>query len=110
MAGAVLRPRCSGGGSRRRRPSLGLIPKPDAVNLLITLSAELKAQLDAHAQVHAQVHRASADVVSLIPQMLAASMGRGRGFRRALLSKGREVLKCMKLQLNIRYAKHGLTY
>jgi hypothetical protein len=63
------------------RLSLGPIPRPDAVKLTITLSAELKAQLDAYAEVHARVHQAPADAVVLIPHMLAAFMARDRTFR-----------------------------
>lgn len=63
------------------RLSLGPVPKPDAVKMTITLSAELKAQLDAYAEVHARVHQAPVDVVVLVPHMLAAFMARDRGFR-----------------------------
>lgn len=64
------------------RLSLGPIPKPDAVKLTITLSAELKAQLDAYAEVHAQLHRAPVDAVSFIPHMLVAFVARDRGVQR----------------------------
>lgn len=64
-----------------QRLSLGPIPKPDAVKLTITLSAELKAQLDAYAEVHARVHQLPVDSMALVPHMLAAFMARDRTFR-----------------------------
>lgn len=73
------------------RLSLGPIPRPDAVKLTITLSAELKAQLDAYVEVHGRMHQTSVDATALIPHMLAAFMGRDRGFKRALQSKA---VKC----------------
>ena len=66
-----------------QRLRLGPIPKPDAVKLTITLSADLKAQLDDYAEVHGRVHQSSADAVTLIPHMLAAFMARDRAFRAA---------------------------
>lgn len=63
------------------RLSLGPLPKPDAVKLTITLSAELKAQLDAYAEVHARVHQAPVDAAALIPHMLTAFIARDRGFK-----------------------------
>ena len=70
------------------RLSLGPIPKPDAVKLTITLSAELKAQLDAYAEVHGRMYQVPVDAATLIPQMLAAFVARDRGFQasRRLLS------------------------
>jgi len=63
------------------RLSLGALPRPDALKLTITLSAELKAQLDAYAEMHERVHQMPVDAVALIPHMLAAFMARDRGFR-----------------------------
>lgn len=63
------------------RLSLGPIPRPKAVKLTITLSAELKASLDAYAAVHARVHQVPAEVVALIPHMLAAFIARDRVFQ-----------------------------
>ena len=68
----------SKGGSRL---SLGPIPKPDAVKLTISVSAELKAQLDAYAEVHGRLHQTPVDAVALIPHMLAAFMARDRTFK-----------------------------
>lgn len=68
-------------GKGMTRLSLGPIPRPDAVKLTITVSAELKAQLDAYAEVHGRMHRAPVDAVALVPHMLAAFMARDRGFR-----------------------------
>ena len=68
----------SKGGSRL---SLGPIPKPEAVKLTISLSAELKTQLDAYAEVHGRLHHAPVDAVALIPHMLAAFMARDRAFK-----------------------------
>lgn len=76
------------------RLSLGPIPRPDAVKLTITLSAELKAQLDAYAQVHGHIHQAPVDAATLIPHMLAAFIARDRSFqasRRLLSSSGGSV-------------------
>ena len=73
------------------RLSLGPIPKPEAVKMTITLSAELKAQLDAYAEVHARVHQVPVDAVALIPHILAAFIARDRGFR-TLSSKGAGLL------------------
>nr|WP_242701080.1 MULTISPECIES: DUF2274 domain-containing protein [Acidovorax] len=61
--------------------SLGPIPKPEAVKLTISVSAELKAQLDAYAEVHGRLHQAPVDAVALIPHMLAAFMARDRAFK-----------------------------
>ncbi|WP_372658066.1 DUF2274 domain-containing protein [Hydrogenophaga sp.] len=69
------------------RLSLGPIPKPDAVKLTITVSAELKAQLDAYAEVHARVHQVQVDAVSLVPHMLAAFIARDRGFKALRVAK-----------------------
>ena len=66
------------------RLSLGPIPKPDAVRLTITLSAELKAQLDTYADVHGQMHQVPVDAAALIPHMLATFVARDRGFRAAV--------------------------
>lgn len=63
------------------RLSLGALPKSEAVKLTITLSTELKAQLDAYAEVHGRVHQVPVDAVALIPHMLAAFIGRDRGFK-----------------------------
>ena len=63
------------------RLSLGPIPKPDAVKLTITLSAELKAQLDAYAEVHGRMHQVPVDAATLIPHMLVAFITRDRGFK-----------------------------
>lgn len=63
------------------RLSLGPIPRPDAVKLTITLSAELKAQLDAYAEVHGRMHQAPVDAAALIPHMLAAFISRDRTFK-----------------------------
>ena len=65
------------------RLSLGPIPKPDAVKLTITVSAELKAQLDAYAEVHGRLHQAPVNAIALVPHMLEAFMARDRGFRSA---------------------------
>lgn len=69
------------------RLSLGPIPRPDAVKLTITLSADLKAQLDAYAEVHGRMHQAPVDAVALIPHMLAAFIARDRGFKSRLNGK-----------------------
>ena len=66
------------------RLSLGPIPRPDAVKITITLSAELKAQLDAYAEVHGRMHQAPVGAVALIPHMLAAFIARDRGFKSRL--------------------------
>lgn len=63
------------------RLSLGPIPKPDAVKLTITVSAELKAQLDAYAEVHGQLHQTPVNAIALVPHMLEAFMARDRVFR-----------------------------
>lgn len=63
------------------RLSLGPIPKPDAVKLTITVSAELKVQLDAYAEVHGRLHQTPVDAVALVPHMLTAFIARDRGFR-----------------------------
>lgn len=63
------------------RLSLGPIPKPDAVKLTISVSAELKAQLDAYAEVHGRLHQTPVDAAALIPHMLAAFMARDRAFK-----------------------------
>ncbi|WP_198972022.1 DUF2274 domain-containing protein [Xylophilus sp. ASV27] len=68
------------------RLSLGPIPKPDAVKLTITVSAELRAQLDAYAEMHSRVHQAPVDASTLVPHMLAAFMARDRGFRTMLIA------------------------
>ena len=60
------------------RLSLGPIPKPDAVKLTITVSAELKAQLDAYAEVHGRLHQAPVNAIALVPHMLEAFMARDR--------------------------------
>ncbi|MEO9228800.1 MAG: DUF2274 domain-containing protein [Devosia sp.] len=71
------------------RLSLGPIPKPEAVKMTITLSAELKGQLDAYAQVHARVYQVPVDAVGLVPHMLAAFIARDRGFRAMLQTNDR---------------------
>lgn len=63
------------------RLSLGPIPKPEAVRLTISVSAELKAQLDVYAEVHGRLHQAPVDAAALIPHMLAAFMARDRAFK-----------------------------
>ena len=64
-----------------RKLRLGPLPKTESIKLTFTCAASLKADLDRYAALHAQTYGETVEVAALIPHMLAAFMGKDRGFR-----------------------------
>lgn len=62
---------------------LGPLPRTEVVRLTIALPAAVKADLDRYAALYAAAYGEAVDAAALVPHMLAAFMGRDRGFRRA---------------------------
>jgi hypothetical protein len=63
---------------------LGRLPKIDNIKITFTCSSALKDDLDRYAELHARIHGDQVDCGMLIPHMLAAFMGRDRGFKQGL--------------------------
>ena len=62
---------------------LGPLPRSEMVRLTVVLPATVKADLDRYAELFCATYGEVVDVAALVPHMLAAFMGRDRGFRKA---------------------------
>jgi len=62
---------------------LGPLPRSEVVRLTVVLPASVKADLDRYSDLYGAAYGASVDAAALVPHMLAAFMGRDRGFRKA---------------------------
>ena len=62
---------------------LGPLPQAETVRLTVILPASVKADLDRYAELYAAAYGKPADVLTLVPHMLATFMDRDRAFRRA---------------------------
>ncbi len=62
---------------------LGPLPRSDVVRLTVVLPAAVKADLDRYAALFGAAYGEAVDAAALVPHMVAAFMGRDRGFRKA---------------------------